>query len=813
MATELTPERLRRRLDPTRLRFETTAEVEPLRSTVAQPRALEAIAFGLAVGADGHNVYVAGSPGSGRKSTVLDLLEAEARRRPEPDDWVVVHDFARPEQPNAIRLPAGRARLLQRDMDAFVPATRLAIAAAFESEGYAEREREVTGDIGRRREVLIQELKAFAAARSYALEVTPVGVVSAPIVDGKPLTPDRLALLDPLQRALVERGQHEIEEQAGAFSRRLHQLMKEAAAQLKALEREVASFALDPIFHDLEERYADVPDLAPHLTAVRADVLDHVAEFRAEEMPTGPMAQGRRDDMARYGVNVLVDNTGCQGAPVVVETSPQYRNLIGRVSFRPTLGAMVTDFREVKAGALHRANGGFLVLEVVDVLRHPFAWDALKRALRTRQVAVENLAEEYVAAPTPTLRPEPIPLDVKVILVGSRELYHLLYTLDEDFRELFRVKADFSPDMPWNAAGYRAYAGFVSRWVRENGLRDLDAAAVARLVEHGARLAGSRKRLSTRLMDVADVATEASWIAGARRATVVGADDVLAAIARRRRRSNLVEERVQEMIDEGTLVIETHGSRVGLVNGLSVLSLGDYAFGRPCRISARVALGGGSVASIERETELSGAIHSKGFLVVSGYLASSYALEYPLAVAATLTFEQAYDEIDGDSASSTELYALLSAISEIPLRQDVAVTGSVDQNGNVQAVGGLNEKIEGFYATCLARGLTGTQGVVIPAANATHLMLDDAVVEAVRAGRFHVWTVRTIDEGLELLTGCAAGRRRRTGDFPPGTIHWLVDRRLRAFAEAAREHGDRTAVASPPAGRRRRAVRRGSAPA
>ena len=782
----LRPERLRRRVDPARLRFASTADVPPLSGTVGQPRALEAITFGLGVTTSGHNLFVAGEPGSGRTSTILDFLSDEACRRPTPDDWVYVHNFVRPERPNAIPLPAGRGRVLARDMEEFVRAARETIVRAFEGESYSKRERELIADFATRREELAQDLRAFAAERSYALEITPVGVVTVPVIEGKPLTPERLATLDAAQRSILEQGKDEIEEETDAFARRMHLIAKEAAGRMRALEREVASFALDPLFHDLGERYADVPEVSGYLDAVGADVLAHVSEFRSEGEPGEGSIRLSSDGLARYSVNVLIDNSEIRGAPVVVERGPQYRNLVGRVSYRPTLGAMVTDFREIRPGALHRANGGFLVLDVLDVLRHPFAWDALKRALRSGEVMIENLTEEYTAIPTSGLRPEPIPLSVKVILVGSRVVYRLLYQLDEDFRELFRVKADFAPDMDWTPESDRAYAAFVSRWVRENGLQHFASSGVARLIEHGARLAQSQRKLSTHLIEIADVATEASYVAAENRHELVTGADVAAAEQRRRYRSNLVEERLRELIAEGTLVIESDGSRVGVVNGLSVHDLGDYAFGRPSRVSARVSLGGGSVASIEREIELSGPIHSKGFLTLVGFLSATYAQRYPLALSATLTFEQSYDEVEGDSASSAELFALLSALAETPVRQDVAVTGSVDQHGRIQAVGGVNEKIEGFFAICESRGLTGMQGVVIPRANIRHLMLADAVVEAARAGTFHVWAIGTVDEGLRILTGIPPGGRRRDGTFRPGSVHALVEDRLEGFAATAR---------------------------
>jgi lon-related putative ATP-dependent protease len=782
---ELRPERLRRRLDPARLRFTSTADVPPLSGTVGQPRALEAITFGLSVATAGHNLFVAGEPGSGRTSTILDFLGAEARRRPVPEDWVYVHNFAEPDRPDAIRLPTGRGRALAADMDEFVRAARISITSAFEGESYTEREHELMADLARRREALAHGLRAFAAERDFALEITPVGVVTVPLIQGKPLTPERAASLDPIRRTEIERRKEEIEERTVGFAREMHLLAKDATERMRALEREVASFALEPLFHDLAERYAQVPDVLRYLDAVRADVLAHVSELRSEDEPGEGGLRLRSDRLARYSVNVLVDNGELEGAPVVVERSPQYRNLAGRVSYRPTLGAMVTDFREIKAGALHRANGGFLVLDVIDLLGHPFAWDVLKRALRTGQVTIESMTEEYTAVPTPALRPEPIPLTVKVILVGSRRLYRLLYELDEDFRELFRVKADFAPDMAWEPKSHRAYAAFVSRWVHENGLRHFDSSGVARLIEHGARLTQSQRKLSTRLIEIADVATEASYVAGENGHALVSAADVAAAQRRRRYRSNLAEERLHELIADGTLVIESTGARVGVVNGLSVHDLGDYAFGRPARVSARVSLGRGSVASIEREIELSGPIHSKGFLTLVGFLSATYAQSCPLALSATITFEQSYDEVEGDSASSTELFALLSALAEMPLRQDVAVTGSVDQHGRIQAVGGVNEKVEGFFAVCRARGLTGTQGVAIPAANVGNLMLGEEVVDAVRAGAFHVWAMRSVDDGLALLTGVSPGRRRRDGTFPPGTVHWLAARRLEEFAATA----------------------------
>ena len=788
---ELRAEQLRRRLDPSRLHFESTEEVAPLVGTIGQPRALDALEYGLAVETRGFNLFVSGLPGSGRLTTVLDYLRALAAVKPAPSDWIYVNDFGNPDRPNAISMPAGLGTEFARAMEEFVEAARREIPRAFESEEYDRRQREIVAEIAHERESQEEVLTRFAAERGIALKTTLVGVASVPLVDGKPITREHFEQLPEEQRAGITKATGEVEERAAAYIRQVHQLEKEAARRVQELEREVALFATDPLFRELGERYGEHPEVRAYLDDVKKDLLASLGDFRdGEETSIALALVPQRRDFARYGVNVLVDNGAAEGAPIVVERNPTYYNLVGRIEYRASFGAMFTDFREIKPGALHRANGGFLVLDVVDVLRHPFAWDALKRALRSAEMRIEGLGEEFSAVPIATLRPEPIPLELKVVLLGSPYVYNLLYKLDEDFRELFKVKADFSPELDWSAEHQRNYAAFVSRWVRENGLRHFDRDAVACLIEHGARLRESQRKLSARLIEISDIVSEASFWAAKQDHPLATAEDVDLAIRKKDYRSNLLEERVRELIRDGTLVIATDGERVGQVNGIAILDQGDYSFGRPTRVSARVSLGRGGIESIEREIELSGPIHSKGFMILSGYLAATYAQDWPLAVSATLTFEQSYDEIEGDSASSTELYALLSALSDLPLHQGIAVTGSVDQHGQVQAVGGVNRKIEGFYVTCKAKGLTGSQGVVVPAANVRNLMLDEEVVQAVRDGAFHVWAVRTIEEGIELLTGRRAGRRRKDGSYPPDSVHGLVEGRLADYASRLREFAE-----------------------
>lgn len=797
---ELGPDQLRRHLDPASLPFQSTAEVAPLADTIGQPRAIDAIEFALEIGTHGYNLFVAGAPGSGRESTVRGFLARYATSRPAPPDWLYLHNFEAPDRPLAVSLPAGQGTMFARAMDEFLGAAQREIPRAFDSETYERRRRDALAEITGRRETLLSDLQRFAQERHFALEMTPAGIASVPLLDNHPLSGEEFERLDPAQRQEIQHHGAEIQVQVTATMRQMHQLEKDAAERVRQLDHEVALFAVGPLLEDVRERYAGQADILAFLRRVQDDLLEHLDDFRPSSSQE-PGAQGglaevaalqRADPLARYRVNVLVDNGRQPGAPVVFERNPTYYNLAGRVDYRAAVGAMVTDFHQIKPGAVQRANGGFLVLQALDVLRNPFSWEALKRALLSREAAIENLAEQISALPTATLRPAPIPLDLKVILIGSSDMYQALYHVDDDFRELFRVKADFAPDMAWDEEHVHNYAAFISQLARTESLRHFDRGGVARVVEYGARQREHQGKLSTRLLEIGDLVTEASFWAGKAGHELVQAEDVERAVERKEYRSNLVEERLREVIAERTIAIATEGARVGQVNGLSVIELGDYTFGLPARVSARVALGRGSVQSIEREIELSGPIHSKGVLILSGYLAGTYAQRWPLALGATLTFEQSYSGVEGDSASSTELYALLSALSGLPLKQGIAVTGSVNQYGEVQAVGGVTHKIEGFYAVCRERGLTGEQGVAIPAANVRHLMLSEEVVAAVRAGRFHIWALRSIDEGLELLMGQPAGRREAEGEYPPGSVHRLVEDRLRAYAETAQAFGAST---------------------
>ena len=762
---------------------------------------MRALLLGLDVDARGYNLFVSGVPGSGREGTVRTLLERTALERPTPDDWAYVENFADSDSAMALRMPAGRGVELATEVDDFIAAVSRAIRAALETDNYAQRRRALAAEAAGQRDALLERVREFAHERGFAAETAMTGIVTIPLVQGRPIEADEFRRLPEGVRRQIEQRGEEIQEQVAEAVVELRQIDKELGRRVHALDRDVADFAIAPMVQELAEKFADLPVVLAHIRAVREELLDHVDDFREAEGSDLPpplaalAAQRGTTALDRYRVNLIVDHSKARGAAVVVERSPTYYNLTGRIDYRSTFGSMVTDFRHIKAGALHRANGGFLVLHASEVLRTPFAWEALKSALTNRAIRIENLATQYSGVPTVTLRPEPIPLDVKVVLIGTPLLYTVLSQYDEDFRELFKVRVDFAPEMAWDDDTPQAYARLVSRLVRDAGLRHFRRSAVARVVEHAARMRQDQRKLSTRMSDIQDVVVEASYWASKAGRRLVSAEDVTRAIDQREYRSNMVEERVREMIARETLRVETTGGQVGQVCGVAVIDVGDHAFGLPCRITARTSMGGGGVKSIERETELSGPLHSKGMLILAGYLAATYAQDLPLAVAATLTFEQSYDEVEGDSASCAELCALLSELSGLPIDQGIAVTGSVDQRGLVQAVGGVTTKVEGFFRVCAERGLTGGQGMVIPSSNVEHLMLHEDVIAAARAGRFKVWPVATVDEAISLLTGREAGARRRDGTFGPSTVHRLVDDRLRAYAEGMREFAAHARIA------------------
>ncbi len=789
MPSELSPTQLRRTCNPEQFPFETTAELPVTPEIIGQPRATRAIEFGLDMEGPGYNIFVVGPGGTGRATVIQRFLAQQAARKPTPDDWVYVHNFRQPRSPRAIRLPAGTGARFRDDMAALVAELRRTIPQAFEAETYQEARRQIEQKYQNAQEELLKGLDAQARQRSFAVMRTPSGLALVPVRDGRPLPPEAFQALPDEEKERFAAQYAELERFAEETLQRLRDNEREAQQALRNLDQEAVAFVVGRAVDDLKARYAEHEEVAEYLEEVRSDIIARADDFKQTEPPSGEPSAPPISPFHRYLVNLFVDNRDQQGAPVIVESNPILPNLMGRAEYEIRMGVPVTDFTLLRPGALHHANGGYLVLQARDVLSDPMAWQALKRALSEGAIRIEDRSAAMVSVVG--LDPEPIPLDVKVVLMGSPYLYYLLYALDEEFRELFKVKADFSTEMDRTSENEYLYALFIRARCEEECLRPFDRTAVARVVEYGSWLAEDQNRLSIRFREVTDLLREADYWAGKAGREVVTGEDVERAIAERTYRANRVEEEIRRVITEGTLMIETEGAVVGQVNGLSVHAVGDHIFGRPTRITARAYVGRSGVVDIQREVKLSGPTHGKGVLTMAAYLGGQYATDQPLTLSASLSFEQTYDEVHGDSASLAELYALLSVLANVPIRQGIAVTGSVDQQGRVQPVGGVNHKIEGFFRVCRERGLTGDQGVIIPAANVRNLMLDPEVVQAVAEGKFHIYPITTVDEGIELLTGIPAGTRDESGQFPEGTLHARVLARLKELAEKLEKGGEK----------------------
>ena len=777
---------LRAVCDPAKLGFRTTADLPPLDGMIGQERAARATAFGMAMRRPGYNLYVSGPAATGKASTMRREIARAARDEPAPPDWCYVYDFADGWRPRALALPAGRARALRAEMARLIDECRQRVPRAFEGEEFERQKSRILDELAQTHQAEVGRLEAAVRAEGFALLRTPAGLALAPAPGGEPLAPDAFAALPADARERLTARGRALEERLEASARALRDHERAARERNETLVREVAASATRELIRELRERFAGIDSVQSWLGTVGEDLIAHAEEFRAlaEGKPIPPFLPQPGAFLERYQVNVLVDRGDETGAPVVFEPNPTHGNLVGRIEHRVHFGTLVSDFTLIKPGALHRANGGYLVLEAKDVLAGFLAWNALKRALKAKAIRIEEPLEEFRFAPAATLAPEVIPLQVKVVLIGSPLVYQLLHAFDEDFRELFKVQVAFDDSLPRTPDTERLYARFVGDACRDEGLPPFSAGGVARLIEEAARLVEHQERLTARLGALLELVREAAFWAKGR--GTVEAEDVREAVVQRTYRANLLEERAARLVAEGTLLVATSGGAVGQVNGIAVAAVGDHAFGRPVRITARTFSAKPGVVDVEREAKLGGRVHSKGVMILSGFLAGRYARSRSLALAAQIAFEQQYEEVDGDSASSAELYALLSSLADVPLAQSLAVTGSVNQRGEIQPVGGVNEKVEGFFDVCRARGLTGAEGVLIPAANVRHLMLREDVVEAVRAGQFQVHAVSTVDEGIALLTGLPAGEPDADGRYPAGSVNGRVERTLADMAERLR---------------------------
>ncbi len=805
---ELSPSELYQACDPDELSFESTAQLEDLKHLVAQERATEAVELGANIAVDGYNLFVLGREGTGRHTLVREYLKHKAAKEPAASDWCYVNNFEEPRKPKALKLPAGRGREFEQDINQLLDDAHTAIPAAFESEDYRTRRQAIEQEVEELQEQAFKAVNKEAQERGVGIIQTPTGIAFAPLHKEEPISPREFELLPKEEQERFKKAIEEIGQKFQAALQEAPQRVRTARDKVRELDREVASWAVGSLIQALKTKYEDCPGVVAYLQSVEGDIVENISLFRIRSNEQSPFQQllmgagaGRVEQEApaakRYSVNLLVDHESEKGAPVVFEDHPTHQRVLGDIEHVSQMGTLVTDFRFIKAGALHRANGGYIILDARKVLLQPFVWDALKRTLQSHELRVQSVGQAYSLVSTVSLEPEPIPLSAKVALIGERTLYYLLQALDPEFSRLFKVAADFEDEVDRSPENTMLYARLLATLARKESLKPLHRSAVGRVIEESARQASDGEKLSAQIGLVADIIREANYWASNDGSEHIDVAHVEQAIEKQIRRSSRLRDRLQEEILRETILIDTEGEQIGQVNGLSVIALGGFAFGRPSRITARLSLGSGKVIDIEREVELGGPIHSKGVLILSSYLASQYASDRPLSLSASLVFEQSYGGVEGDSASCAELCALLSSLAEAPIKQSLAITGSVSQRGQVQGIGGVNQKIEGFFDICRARGLKGDQGILIPASNVKHLMLREDVRKAVGEGQFHIYPVETIDECMEILTGISAGQRDSQGEFPKGSINQRVTARLldladkrRSFAKDAEPRGE-----------------------
>lgn len=782
------PEALRKVCDPHKeLHFcHTTEDAPAFEGVIGQDRAVRSMNFGLQMKVPGYNIFVVGPHGTGKTTYAEAVVAAVAQKGTPPLDWCYLYNFADKDRPRILSLPAGKGRDFQKEMGSFSADLPRIIAQAFENSQYEKERDDIIHRLQEKLDALSGHLKTEAQRAGFIMKPIPPRFVFFPVKDGAQLPQEEY-------EKLTEEEKRELDEKGRRLTKLLDESMKESQhleeagkEEMQKLESQIVQAALLPPMERLRSRYKEEPGILEHLEEVLKDVTSHYKNFLPKppqpNAPASPFEEEAPDPAMKYQVNLFVHNGSCPGSPVVVESNPTYYNLFGKLEYKSHFLTMSTDFTMIRPGALHKANGGFLILQARDLLRDVYAWETLKKALKYRKAVVENIGEEYRLVPSGTLRPEPMPLELKVILVADPEVYSLLFSLDEDMQRLFKVRVDFDVDMPRTPENLRKYVAFVSALCKKDGLLPFERSALARLVEHGSRLAGDQRKLSTRFNKVAELIYESSALAETAGESLVRGKHVEDAVQERKGREDILEESIREEILRRTIIINTEGEEVGQINGLSVLSSGGYSFGMPSRITARTFVGTEGIINIERETRMSGSIHTKGVLTLSGYLGGKFAQKSPLGLTAQITFEQSYGGVEGDSASSAELYAILSSLAGVPIKQSLAVTGSVDQRGDIQPIGGATEKIEGFFAICKARGLTGEQGVIIPHQNVENLMLKEEILEAVRQGKFTIYAVKQIEEGLEILTGIPAGVPGPEGSYPQGTVFQRVADRLDQFS-------------------------------
>ncbi|MEC9490189.1 MAG: ATP-binding protein [Halanaerobiales bacterium] len=770
--------------DEKELDFKTTEELSAIdEEIIGQNRAADSLDFGMRVNKKGYNIFMAGESGTGKSTYAENMTEEKAAEMEQPKDILYVFNFSEPEEPRVMRVPAGMGKDLKDDMEKIVEELQEEIPRAFEGEEYEQERKEILNQYQPKSNKVMQEFEESARERGFMLQNTSQGMVPVPIDEnGEPISREDFQDMDEEKKKKIRSESQEIQNEISQVMRKIRSIKEEAQDELAALEKKIGISVVQPIICHLQDKYEDSEKIVDYLEEVQEDIVDNIDKFRNDEQKSqNPlMAMQQQDDgdfFIRYQINLFVNNSKTEGAPVIYEKNPTYYNLFGKIEGKSQFGTITTNFTMIKSGSLHKADGGFLIVQAKDVLTNPFCWDTLKRALINQEITVENIGEQYRRVPIITLKPEEVELDLKVIMIGSPYIYYLLYNFDDEFSELFKIKADFDTEMERNDENIAKFSDFISSVINREDLKEFSAGAVASMIDFSSRLTQDREKLSTKFNEIIEILIESDVWSESFDEDVVSASSVKKAIDEKERRSNLLEEKIQEQIDRDHLLLDVSGEEVGQINGLSVYQAGNYTFGRPARITARSYLGKEGVINIEREAKMSGRIHSKGVMILTGYLGGKYAHDAPLSLTASIAFEQSYGGVDGDSATCAEVVALLSSLAEIPVRQDIAITGSMNQKGVVQPIGGVNEKIEGFFKVCQAKGLTGEQGVIIPHRNLDNLMLDQEVLDAVEEGKFNLYSIEEIDQALEIMLKQGAEE-----------VHTAVKEKLEEFAELESEN-------------------------
>ncbi len=792
---ELSYTQLKKSCDPSIFKFKTTKELEPFIGTIGQSRGTKAMEFGLNIDIKGYNLYLEGPTGIGKTIYAKDKLEAVAKEKETPDDWCYVYNFANPNEPVAISLPAKMGKEFENDMIQFVENMKVEIKSAFNNKDFADEKANIEKSVEEKKIRLIEKLNKDAAAQSFEIKNTPSGIYFLPMINGKTLSEEEFNVLDEETKSDFEKRSVEIQKQTIETMSKIKELEKKANEKMNSWQNNIALFAISIQINELRNKYKRFLKIQTFLKDIQKDILANLNEFIEDPKPKdSPIPLGRMETIkpwVKYKVNLFVDNSEFEGAPVIIDSNPSYYNLFGKLEYENSFGTLKTDFTLIKPGLIHKANGGYIVLQVRDLLTNPIIWDSFKRVLRTKLIYVDTLKDYQMnTVAIASLKPEPIPVNIKVILIGPANTYYQLLNFDEDFRKLFKVKVEFDEEAPRTESTMFKIAQFIRNFCEKERAPHFNAGAVAEVIEYCSRMVENQNKLSTQLNDITELLGEACTWAKMDGAKIVTSVYVKKAVSERIERINKYDQKLVELIQNGTIMIDTEGEKIGQINGLSIMNIGDYSFGKPAKITANTYVGKSGIVNVEREVELSGTSHSKGVMILSAYIGEKFAQERPLSLTASLCFEQMYNGVDGDSASSTELYSILSSLSELPIKQNIAVTGSVNQKGEIQPIGGVTDKIEGFFSVCKLRELTGDQGVIIPYQNIKNLNLNDEVISAVKEGMFHIYAIKTIDEGIELLTGVPAGKQNKNNEYSVGTVNYLVNEKLKKYSECATSKKD-----------------------